>query len=58
MSLADLKGNGEQGKTNESGSNKSQKSVEGATSDKKAGRPEKEDGQKSEKTIQNKESMS
>lgn len=58
MNLQDLKGNGEQGKNNESGNSKTQKPVEGATSDKKAGRPEKEDGQKSEKTIQNKESMS
>jgi hypothetical protein len=58
MNLQDLKGNGEQGKNNESGNSKTQKPVEGATSDKKAGRPEKADGQKSEKTIQNKESMS
>ena len=58
MSLQDLKGGNAEGKNNESANNKAQKSVEGATSNKSAGRPEKEDGQKSEKTIQNKESMS
>ncbi len=65
MNLADLMGKtGQDGNTNNqsktgeqnnSGSNK--KSAAGAE-EKKAGRPEKADDQKSEKTIQNKESMS
>ena len=42
------------GKKDQSGNNNSQKSLDGTTS----GRPEKPDDQKSEKTIQNKESMS
>ena len=42
------------GKKDQSGNNNSQKTVDGTTS----GRPEKPDDQKSEKTIQNKESMS
>ena len=41
------------GKKQQSNSGNTQKSVEGTTS----GRPEKSDDQKSEKTIQNKESM-
>ena len=45
------------GKKEQSGNNNSQKTVDGATS-KESGRPEKSDDQKSEKTIQNKESMS
>ena len=55
MSMEDLKGSGE---NNKSTSSNSQKTVEGQTSEKTAGRPEKADDQKSEKTIQNKESMS
>ena len=55
MSMDDLKGSGE---NNKSTSSNSQKTVEGQTSEKTAGRPEKADDQKSEKTIQNKESMS
>ena len=65
MNLADLMGKTGQdgnknnqsktGEQNNSGSNK--KSAAGAE-EKKAGRPEKSDDQKSEKTIQNKESMS
>ncbi len=45
------------GKKEQSGNNNSQETVDGATS-KESGRPEKPDDQKSEKTIQNKESMS
>ena len=52
MSLEDLKG-----KTNETGTNKTQQKTEGQSTT-TAGRPEKADDQKSEKTIQNKESMS
>ena len=48
MSSQDVLGNKEKAK-----SSTSQKSSEGTS-----GRPEKEDSQKSEKTIQNKESMS
>ena len=55
MKMEDLKGGGE---NNKSISNKSQKGLEGNSSEKQAGRPEKADDQKSEKTIQNKESMS
>ena len=56
LKMEDLKGGGE---NNKSSSNNSQKSSEGQkTSEKQAGRPEKSDDQKSEKTIQNKESMS
>ena len=55
MSMEDLKGSGE---NNKSTSSNSQKTIEGQTSEKTAGRPEKADDQKSEKTIQNKESMS
>ena len=55
MKMEDLKGGGESNKSN---SSNSQKPVEGQSSDKQAGRPEKSDDQKSEKTIQNKESMS
>ena len=54
MSLEDLKG-----KTSEAQTNKSQnKTVGQNTEEKSAGRPEKPDDQKSDKTIQNKESMS
>ena len=53
LNMEDLKG-----KTDETKSNNSQKTSEGNSSDKQAGRPEKADDQKSEKTIQNKESMS
>ena len=52
MSLEDLKG-----KTNETETKKTQQTVKGQESA-AAGRPEKADDQKSEKTIQNKESMS
>ena len=45
------------GKKDQSNNKNSQKTVDGATS-KESGRPEKTDDQKSEKTIQNKESMS
>ena len=45
------------GKKEQNSNNNSQKTVDGATS-KESGRPEKSDDQKSEKTIQNKESMS
>lgn len=55
MKMEDLKGGGE---NNKSTSNNSQKNLEGQSSEKQAGRPEKSDDQKSEKTIQNKESMS
>ena len=55
MNMQDLKG-----KVDETTTQKSQKSTgtKTPTSDKAAGRPEKPDEQKSEKTIQNKESMS
>ena len=55
MNLADLLG-----KTDQDNKNKTQKSTEGqkSTSDNEAGRPEKSDDEKSEKTIQNQESMS
>ena len=55
MSMEDLKG-----KNDETQTNKTQTKTGGQISaeDKKAGRPEKADSEKSEKTIQNKESMS
>ena len=55
MRMEDLKD-----KNNETQTNKTQIKTEGkvSTDDKKAGRPEKADAEKSEKTIQNKESMS
>ena len=48
------------GKSNQNGQPKSQSTSKSSsqTSEKSAGRPEKADGEKSEKTIQNKESMS
>ena len=52
MSMEDLKG-----KTNETQTQKTQQNKIGQT-DNKGGRPEKSDTEKSEKTIQNKESMS
>ena len=54
MNMEDLKG-----KNDETQTNKTQTKTGGQISaeDKKAGRPEKDDSQKSEKTIQNKESM-
>ena len=57
MNLQDLKGN-----SGEEGNSKTQNKTEGQskvlkTEEKSAGRPEKDDSQKSEKTIQNKESM-
>ena len=55
MKMEDLKGGGN---SNQPQNNKSQQKTGGQTSDKPAGRPEKPDGEKSEKTIQNKESMS
>ena len=57
MKMEDLKGGGN---TNQTQTNKTQQKTGGQnlTGDKKAGRPEKADGEKSEKTIQNKESMS
>ena len=51
MSMEDLKG-----KTNETQTTKNQQNKIGTSNN--AGRPEKEDSQKSDKTIQNKESMS
>ena len=55
MKMEDLKG-----KIDETQTNKTQVKSEGqvSTEEKKAGRPEKADSEKSEKTIQNKESMS
>ena len=53
MRMEDLKG-----KNDETQTNKTQQKTEGQTSENGAGRPEKPDGEKSEKTIQNKESMS
>ena len=53
MNLQDLKGKTEQTQTN-----KSQTKVAEIKEEKSAGRPEKPDDQKSDKTIQNKESMS
>ncbi len=53
LNMEDLKGNSNQTQTS-----KTQTKTKGQTSEKSAGRPEKEDSQKSEKTIQNKESMS
>ena len=53
MNLQDLKGRTEQGNVQ-----KTQQNVGSKTSEKQGGRPEKPDEQKSEKTIQNKESMS
>ena len=65
MNMADLMGktgqNGNannQGKTGEQNNSGSNKKSAAGTGEKKAGRPEKADDQKSEKTIQNKESMS
>ena len=55
MKMEDLK-NG--GNSNQTQTNKTQQNTEGQASDKSAGRPEKPDAEKSEKTIQNKESMS
>ena len=53
MKMEDLRG-----KPDETQSNKTQNTTGGQPSDKSAGRPEKPDSEKSEKTIQNKESMS
>ena len=53
LNMEDLKG-----KTNETQTQKTQQKTGGQTSEKSAGRPEKADSEKSEKTIQNKESMS
>ena len=53
MNMEDLKGNSSQTQTN-----KTQTKTGGQSSDKSAGRPEKPDDQKSDKTIKNKESMS
>ena len=53
MNLEDLKANSDKTQTN-----KNQTNIEKQSSDKSAGRPEKPDSEKSEKTIQNKESMS
>ena len=57
MKMEDLKTGGN---SNQPQANKTQGNTGGQKSgeEKKAGRPEKEDAQKSEKTIQNKESMS
>ena len=52
LNMEDLKGNSNQTQTT-----KTQNKIVGQTSDKSAGRPEKPDDQKSDKTIQNKESM-
>ena len=52
-----LPGSKEQGGGNaQSGANKAAQQVQSAAEDKKMGRPEKEDGQKSDKTIANRES--
>ena len=53
LNMEDLKG-----KTNQTQTTKTQNKTAGQTSDKSAGRPEKPDDQKSDKTIRNKESMS
>ena len=53
LNMEDLKG-----KTDQAQNQNTQKKIAGQSSDKQAGRPEKPDDQKSEKTIQNKESMS
>lgn len=53
MNMEDLKG-----KSNETQTTKTQQNKTGTSSDKATGRPEKADSEKSEKTIQNKESMS
>ena len=53
MKMDDLKG-----KSGGTSTNKTQTKTAGQAVDKKAGRPEKDDAQKSEKTIQNKEAMS
>ena len=53
LNMQDLKGNSNQTQTS-----KTQTNTAGQTSDKSAGRPEKPDDQKSDKTIRNKESMS
>lgn len=65
MNLADLMGkneqngnNNNQSKTGEQNNSGSNKKTAAAGETKEAGRPEKADDQKSEKTIQNKESMS
>ena len=55
MKMDDLK-NG--GNSSQSQQNKTQQKTGGQNSEKSAGRPEKPDGEKSEKTIRNKESMS
>lgn len=53
LSMQDL-----QDKKNQSNTSKTQANMTGQSSDKTAGRPEKPDQEKSEKTLQNKESMS
>ena len=52
LNMQDLKGN-----SNQTQKSKTQSNTVGQASDKSAGRPEKPDDQKSDKTIQNKESM-
>ena len=56
MNLQDLKGNSGEVKDNKTQQNTGTKPA--AVDKKTGGRPEKEESQKSEKTIQNKESMS
>ena len=55
LNMEDLKN---KDNSNQTQTNKSQTKTTGQESDKEAGRPEKPDSEKSEKTIQNKESMS
>lgn len=57
MNMQDLKGNSQQSQSNKSQSNTGGQ-VKTSGGEKTPGRPEKEDSQKSEKTIKNKESMS
>ena len=58
MNMQDLKGNSQQPQNNKSQSNTGGQAKAPGAESKTPGRPEKEDSQKSEKTIKNKESMS
>ena len=58
LNMQDLKGNSQQTQTNKTQSNTGGQPKAAGADTKSPGRPQKEDSQKSEKTIQNKESMS
>jgi hypothetical protein len=57
MSSSDILGKSEKSNTTKSKEKTGADKIAAAASDKKAGRPETPDDKKSEKTIQNKESM-